>query len=127
MYRVTMLQAQQSVDPQRNELLLSTSNGTRWEDITDAYKKAMVGKKSVFDVWRPRQVASLKAVETEWREKRRTLDCDLLLFFLFSSAKKQNEKQGFYYEITFCDISGHVAILTVSEAFFVTSSHPHHP
>ena len=126
-YRVTMLQAQQSVDPQRNELLLSTSNGTRWEDITDAYKKAMVGKKSVFDVWRPRQVASLKAVETEWREKRRTLDCDLLLFFLFSSAKKQNEKQGFYYEITFCDISGHVAILTVSEAFFVTSSHPHHP
>ena len=126
-YRVTMLQAQQSVDPQRNELLLSTSNGTRWEDITDAYKKAMVGKKSVFDVWRPRQVASLKAVETEWREKRRTLDCDLLLFFLFSSAKKQNEKQGFYYEITFCDISGHVAILTVSEAFFVTSSHSHHP
>ena len=126
-YRVTMLQAQQSVDPQRNELLLSTSNGTRWEDITDAYKKARVGKKSVFDVWRPRQVASLKAVETEWREKRRTLDCDLLLFFLFSSAKKQNEKQGFYYEITFCDISGHVAILTVSEAFFVTSSHPHHP
>ena len=126
-YRVTMLQAQQSVDPQRNELLLSTSNGTRWEDITDAYKKVMVGKKSVFDVWRPRQVASLKAVETEWREKRRTLDCDLLLFFLFSSAKKQNEKQGFYYEITFCDISGHVAILTVSEAFFVTASHPHHP
>lgn len=126
-YRVTMLQAQQSVDPQRNELLLSTSNGTRWEDITDAYKKARVGKKSVFDVWRPRQVASLKAVETEWREKRRTLDCDLLLFFLFSSAKKQNEKQGFYYEITFCDISGHVAILTVSEAFFVTASHPPHP
>lgn len=120
-YRVTMLQAQQSVDPQRNELSLSTSNGTRWEDITDAFKKTTVGRKSVFDVWKPRRVESLNVVEKEWKEKKKALDCDLLLFFLFCSAKKQNDQQGCFYEITFCDISGTVAILTVSEAFFVFS------
>ena len=115
-YRVTMLQAQQSVDRQRNELLLSTSNSTRWEEITEEYKERMRGKRSVFDVWKPRRVVCLKEMEKEWREAGCVnRDCDVFLFFLFSSEKKPSG----CYEVTFCDVSGTVAILTVSELFYV--------
>ena len=115
-YRVTMLQAQQSVDRQRNELLLSTSNSTRWEEITEEYKERMRGKRSVFDVWKPRHVMCLKEMEKEWRGAGCVnRDCDVFLFFLFSSEKKPSG----CYEVTFCDVSGTVAILTVSELFYV--------
>lgn len=115
-YRVTMLQAQQSVDRQRNELLLSTSNSTRWEEITEEYKERMRGKRSVFDVWKPRRVVCLKEMEKEWREAGCVnRDCDVFLFFLFSSEKKPSG----CYEVTFCDVSGTVAILTVPELFYV--------
>ena len=115
-YRVTMLQAQQSVDRQRNELLLSTSNSTRWEEITEEYKERMRGKRSVFDVWKPRHVMCLKEMEKGWREAGCVnRDCDVFLFFLFSSEKKPSG----CYEVTFCDVSGTVAILTVSELFYV--------
>ena len=115
-YRVTMLQAQQSVDRQRNELLLSTSNSTRWEEITEEYKERMRGKRSVFDVWKPRHVMCLKEMEKGWREAGCVnRDCDVFLFFLFSSEKKPSG----CYEVTFCDVSGTVAILTVPELFYV--------
>ena len=115
-YRVTMLQAQQSVDRQRNELLLSTSNSTRWEEITEEYKERMRGKRSVFDVWTPRRVMCLKEMEKEWRGAGCVnRDCDVFLFFLFSSEKKPSG----CYEVTFCDVSGTVAILTVPELFYV--------
>lgn len=115
-YRVTMLQAQQSVDRQRNELLLSTSNSTRWEEITEEYKERMRGKRSVFDVWTPRRVMCLTEMEKEWREAGCVnRDCDVFLFFLFSSEKKPSG----CYEVTFCDVSGTVAILTVPELFYV--------
>lgn len=115
-YRVTMLQAQQSVERQRNELLLSTSNSTRWEEITEEYKERMRGKRSVFDVWKPRRVVCLKEMEKGWREAGCVnRDCDVFLFFLFSSEKKPSG----CYEVTFCDVSGTVAILTVPELFYV--------
>ena len=128
-YRVTMLQAR-SPSRQKNSLYLSSSNSTRWDDITDRFKGELAQHttltcQNVFDFWTPRRVESLTELSS-WKSYRSSnrVNCDLVLIFLIRSelkkreiANKEQEEQGFY-DVCFCDLCGNILILTVPERYY---------
>lgn len=127
-YRVTMLQAS-SKSHSPSSLSLYASNNTHWEDITAEYRDTVekvakgeledrcnLYQQNVFDVWKPRCLSSLSESSFEVNQ-----DYDLLLYFLFCSDRKEHafDSPVYYYDITCCDLYGHVAIISVNEGLFV--------
>ena len=131
-YRVTMLQTPPPKFHTSDSLSVCTSNTTHWEDVTAEYRKRRgqvtngemddprgLYSENVFDHWKPRRISSLSSEEFVVNE-----DYDLLLFFLHCSEKKEREFEPItcYYDITCCDLHGHIAVLSVNESLFVQSS-----
>ena len=74
---------------------------------------------NVFDHWEPRRISSLSTDDFATNN-----DYDLLLFFLHCSEKKEREfdSASCYYDVTCCDLSGHIAVISVNEGLFVPFS-----
>lgn len=128
-YRVTLLQTPPKKFLSSDALSVYASNSTRWEDVTAEYRslrdRASLGdlsdpqglyRENVFDHWEPRRLVSLSDDELTVNE-----DYDLLLFFLHCSAKKERDfdSSAGYYDVTCCDLAGHIAVISVSESLFV--------
>lgn len=131
-YRVTMLQTPPNKFHTFDSLSVYTSNTTHWEDVTAEYRKlrdkAATGEmddprglysENVFDHWEPRRISSLSTDDFATNN-----DYDLLLFFLHCSEKKEREfdSASCYYDVTCCDLSGHIAVISVNEGLFVPFS-----
>ena len=127
-YRVTMLQAR-NPSRQKNSLYLSSSNSTRWDDITEKYK-AEYAQHPTFDYqrilnfWTPRHVKSLSELATYTsKDSLSRYCCDVVLVFLIRSELKkreitngEQEEQGFY-DVCLCDLCGNVMVLMVPERY----------